>query len=87
MILQRLSWNADLSAFTLWVVSGFMIATSALNLAPAVKGMVMSFLCLLPSLFIIGAEEPLSLLPIGAMTLLLGSLLGFTFDRLSRRAA
>jgi len=84
MVLQRLTWNAELSAFFLWLVSGFMLATSSLRMNPVLKGIVISFLCLLPNVFIIGWKEPLSLIPIGVMTLILGASLGFAYDRLSK---
>ena len=49
MVLQGLSWDANLSAFFLWIVSGFMLATSNLRLHPVLKGIVVPFICLLPS--------------------------------------
>jgi hypothetical protein len=83
MVLQGLTWDANLSAFSLWVVSGFMLATSNLKLNAVLKGIVIAFLCLLPSVFIIGWHDPISLLPIGGMTLILGALLGFSYGKLS----
>ena len=32
MIIQKLTWDADLSAFFMWVVVGFLIATTELKL-------------------------------------------------------
>ncbi len=84
MLLQGLTWDANLSAFFLWVVSGFMLATSNLKIGPILKGIVIPFICLLPSLFIIGWNNPYSLIPIGIMTLILGSLLGFTYNKLAQ---
>ena len=84
MVLQGFTWDANLSAFFLWVVSGFMLATSNLKLHPVVKGIVIPFMCLFPSAFIIGWNEPLSLVPIGIMTLILGGLLGFAYGKLSK---
>ena len=81
MVAQKLTWDANLSAFSLWVVVGFMLATSNLLLPSALKGIVIAFLCLLPSMFIIGWNEPVSLVPIAVMTLILGALLGYTFHR------
>jgi len=81
MLLQGLTWDANLSAFFLWVVSGFMLATSSLKLAPVLKGIMIPFICLLPSAFIIGWKEPFSLIPIGIMTLILGALLGFMYSK------
>jgi len=83
MVLQGLTWDANISAFTLWIVSGFMLATSNLTLQPILKGIVIAFLCLLPSVFIIGWHEPISLVPIGIMTLILGALLGFSYHKLT----
>jgi hypothetical protein len=83
MLLQGLTWDANLSAFFLWVVSGFFLATTNLKLPPVLKGIVIPFICLLPSAFIIGWKEPFSLVPIGVMTLILGALLGFVYDKLS----
>jgi len=84
MVIQGLTWDANLSAFFLWVVSGFMLATSTLKLQPILKGIVIAFLCLLPSVFIIGWNDPVSLLPIAIMTLILGALLGFGYGKLAK---
>jgi hypothetical protein len=84
MVLQRLTWDANLSAFFLWMVSGFMLATSNLKLHPVLKGVAIPFICLMPSVFIIGWNEPLSLVPIGVMTLILGALLGFAYGKLTK---
>jgi hypothetical protein len=84
MLLQGLTWDANLSAFFLWVVSGFMLATSSLKLHPILKGIVIPFICLLPSAFIIGWNNPFSFLPIGVMTLILGALLGFTYNKFAK---
>jgi hypothetical protein len=82
MLIQKLTWDANLSAFFLWVVVGFMLATSDLRLPAVVKGIVIAFLCLLPSLFIIGWNNPAGLIPIFVMTLILGALVGFAFHML-----
>jgi hypothetical protein len=87
MVLQGLTWDANISAFFLWVVSGFMLATSNLQLNSVLKGIVIAFLCLLPSVFIIGWYDPISLVPIGVMTLILGALLGFSYDKLTSSKA
>lgn len=81
MLIQKLTWDANLSALSLWVISGFIIATSNLKLNGAIKGVLISFLVLIPSAFIIGWKEPVSLLPISIMTLILGVLLGFFIER------
>ena len=82
MVIQNLTWNANLSAFFLWLVVGFMVATSNLRLPGYVKGIVIALLCLLPSVFIIGWNNPITLLPVFIMTIILGALLGFTYTRI-----
>lgn len=84
MVMQGLTWDANLSAFFLWVVSGFMLATSNLKLQPIWKGIVIAFLCLLPSVFIIGWNDPLDLAPVSVTTLILGALLGFSYGKLAK---
>lgn len=81
MLAQKLTWDANLSAFLLWVISGFLISTTNLKLPPVLKGVVISFLVLTPSAVLIGWKEPLSLLPISIMTLILGSLLGYVIEK------
>ena len=43
MIFQELTWDAILSAFSLWVIAGFMIATSNLKIGGASKGFNLRF--------------------------------------------
>jgi len=84
MIIQKLTWDANLAAFALWIVVGFMIATSDLQLKPVWKGIVIALLCLIPSAFIIGWHKPFTLLPIMAMTIVLGALVGFSIHKLMK---
>lgn len=82
MVLQKLPWNADLSAFIMWVVVGFFLSTSSLKIRGPVKGIVVAFLVLAPNTFIIAAQEPRILIPISIMTLLLGSVLGWVMEKI-----
>ena len=84
MLAQGLTWDANIAAFLLWVVVGFMIATSSLKMAGVLKGILLSVLCLLPSIPIIGWKEPASLIPVIIMTLILGALAGLVFNRLTK---
>lgn len=83
MMTQRIGWDGKLSAFTLWVVVGFLLGTSSLKLPAALKGILIAFLTLAPAAIIIGALQPPSLLPIGIMTLILGGCLGYAVERLA----
>lgn len=76
MVIQKLTWDANIAAFSMWVVIGFLISISKLNVKPIFQGIIISFSVLLPSAILIGWKEPLSLLPIFIMTLIIGSLLG-----------
>lgn len=81
MILQKLPWDADLSAFTMWVVVGFLVSVADIKINSILKGILIAFLVLSPCAVIIGAQEPLSLIPIFVMTLILGGGVGYLTDR------
>jgi len=84
MIIQKLPMHSILSAFSMWVVLGFLINTSALKINGALKGLLLSFLVILPTAILIGQAEPVSLIPIGIMTAILGALLGIVSDKIVR---
>ncbi len=83
MVIKKLSWDANISAFTMWIVVGFFIATIDLSMNPVLKGIIIAFLVLLPTAILIGWKEPKSLIPILVMTLILGGLLGYTIPKLA----
>ena len=82
MMLQKLPVYSILSAFSMWVVLGFLVNTSTLKMNGALKGLLLSFLVLLPTAILIAQGEPVSLIPISIMTVILGALLGFTSDKI-----
>lgn len=82
MIIQKLTWDANISALTMWIVVGFFISTIDLKLNSIIKGILISFLVLLPSAILIGWNEPFSLIPIAIMTTILGGLLGFSIQKI-----
>jgi len=81
MLLQKLTWDANLSAFSLWIISGYLIANTKSKLKGVLKGISISFLVLIPSAILIGWKEPVALIPIFGMTFILGALLGFFIDK------
>lgn len=81
MIFQKLTWDANLSAFTFWIVAGFFISSTNLNIKGAVKGIIISLILLIPMTFIIGWHDPTSLIPIITMNVILGALLGYSIDK------
>ena len=82
MIIQNLTWDANISAFTMWIVVGFLIATIDLNIKSIIKGILTAFLVLLPTAILIGWKEPVSLIPIAIMTTILSGLLGFSIKKI-----
>ena len=83
MLLQKLSWDANFGAFSMWIIAGLLIASTDFKMNPILKGIAVSFLVLTPSAILIGWREPFSLLPVAAMTLLLGAGLGFGINKLA----
>ncbi len=84
MILQGLSWDANMSAFSMWIIIGFLTAATDLKIKGAPKGVAMSFMVLLPSAVLIAWQQPMSLIPIAAMTLILGSVLGYLIEKFGK---
>jgi len=83
MVIQDLAWDANLSAFFLWVVVGLLLGMTGLKINGIFNGIILAFLVLLPNLFIIGCKEPLSLIPILVMTVILGGVSGFVHMKLN----
>lgn len=81
MVLQKLTWDANLSAFSMWVVIGFILSITDIKLRGVFKGILISYITILPCAILIGWQDPASLIPISVMTLILGSLLGYFIDK------
>jgi len=84
MVIQRLTWDANISAFLMWVVIGFILSITELKMNSLLKGILISYLVLLPAAILIGWKEPISLVPILIMTTILGGALGYSFHRFKR---
>lgn len=85
MIMQKLTWDANIAAFVMWVIVGFMVATSGLKLNGVIKGIFIGFLVLAPNAVLIGGNNPVNLIPVFVMTLILGGLLGYFISRFSKK--
>lgn len=83
MLYQRLPWDANLSAFSFWIIAGFVISTSMLHLNRVVKGMFLAFILIIPVGVLIAWKSPVHCIPIGIMTLILGGVLGYLIERKS----
>lgn len=84
MLVQKLSWDANLSAFTFWILAGFLIATSNLKLPAPLKGFLISFVAVIPTAILVAAQDPMGLIPMSVATVVLGSLLGFLVEKLGK---
>lgn len=84
MILQSLTWDAIVSAFSLWIVSGFLITNTSLKMNSFLKGILISFLILIPSLILVISKDLFSIFPIFIMTTVLGATLGFLIDKFAK---
>ena len=82
MLIQGLTWDANLSAFSMWTITGILISSVGFKMNPILKGISIAFLVLLPSAILIAWKEPFSLVPISTMTLILGGTLGVAIDKL-----
>ena len=80
MIFQKLPVEADISAFVMWVVIGYLMVSCDIGIKGIFKGIVLSFLILAPSAVLIGWNNPLNLIPVGIMTLILGAVLGYFLE-------
>lgn len=85
MLLQELPWNANVSAFLVWLAIGILLPMTSIKTHPVFKGLIVASLIVIPHMFIIGAEEPFSLIPVSLMTLILGSLAGYADGWLESR--
>ncbi|MFH1564379.1 MAG: hypothetical protein ABIC82_00845 [bacterium] len=81
MILQKLTWDANLSALAHWVIIGFVISVSNIKLKGALKGLAVSIILLIPIAFLAWWNDTSSIIPMTFSTIILGSLLGFLIDK------
>lgn len=84
MVIKRLTWDANISAFLMWVVIGFILSITELKMNSILKGILISYLVLLPAGILIGWKEPVSLVPILIMTTILGGALGYSYHRFKK---
>jgi len=81
MIAKKITWDANLSAFFLWVIAGFFIAAADIKLKGALKGLLVSFLLLIPVAFLVWYSDTSSIIPMAISTVILGASLGFLIEK------
>ena len=81
MIIQRLNWHANVSAFMFWVIMGIIISYSAVGFRGWFKGLVIAELSVIPIEILVMQNGSSAVLPIFVMTALLGSLVGYFTEK------
>lgn len=84
MIIQKLTWDANLSAFTFWIVVGLVISIADIKIKGALKGVILSLTLFIPIAVMVAWQEPMSLIPIIICNLILGSLLGWSLNKFGK---
>mgnify|MGYP000014480034 CR=1 FL=1 len=72
MILQKLNKYANFSAFMHWVVLGLIIPFVHWNVDPWLKGLLIGVLSAIPVIILVSEKDKKSIIPILAMSALLG---------------
>ena len=85
MIIMRLNWEADLSAFSMWVVIGYILSITTLRMNQIYKSIIISFLVLIPNIMQIAQTGIFNLIPVIIMTLILSIVLGIVTRLIENR--
>ena len=81
MIIQKLTWDANLSAFFHWIIVGFFIATINIKIRGILKGLLISIITLIPIAFLVWWNDTSSIIPMSISTIIYGIVLGFLIDK------
>ncbi len=81
MIIQKLTWDANLSAFFHWIIVGFFIAAVDLRIKGVIKGLFISIITLVPIAFLVWWNDTSSIIPMSISTVVYGVALGFLIDK------
>ncbi len=81
MVIQRLAWNTNLSAFFHWIIVGFFIATGDLKIKGFLKGLLVSVITLIPIAFLVWWNDVSSIFPMCVSTIVFGVILGYLIDK------
>ncbi len=81
MIIQKMSWDANLSAFFHWLVVGYIISITRLNIKGWIKGLTISVLTLIPIAFLVWWNSFDAVIPMSISTVIFGSSLGWLIEK------
>ena len=76
MIIMKLERIANISAFTHYFILGLIIPFVSWDIAPWIKGMIISFLSALPIMILVYPKDKKSLIPMTVFSLILGAGIG-----------
>jgi hypothetical protein len=82
MIIQKINWYANMSAFVHWLVMGTVITYLDMPLKGWVKGLIIGEVACFPVAIIVLKTEPVSVIPIIIMSAILGTTIGFLGEKL-----
>jgi len=85
MLFMKLSWDANISAFSMWVIISFLLYSSNLKINQIVKSIIIAFLVLMPNAILIAWNNPLNIIPVLIMTLFLSSLMGLVTGKIDAK--
>ena len=76
MIIQKLDWYSNVSAFVFWMVTGIIISYSVIPVKNWIKGGILAFISALPVMILVFSKDRKSVIPMIIMSIVLGSLIG-----------
>lgn len=86
MVLMNLTWDANISAFSMWVIISYLLYSNNLKINHIVKSILLSFLVLIPNAILIAWNNPLNIVPVVIMTLLLSSIMGVVTGKINGKS-
>ncbi|QJB58131.1 hypothetical protein [Pseudodesulfovibrio sp. zrk46] len=84
LLLQGLSWQANLASFLHWLGLGIIITYARLPMDGWLSGLILALLTGIPFAIMTTATDMAAFVPILASSAILGTVLGFMSERLIR---
>ncbi len=81
MIIMKLEKVANISAFVHYFVLGLIIPFVSWDIAPWVKGIIISFLSVLPVMIIVYPKDKKAVIPMTIFAIILGAGIGLVGDK------
>lgn len=81
MIIMKLEKVANVSAFVHYFVLGLIIPFVSWDIAPSIKGIIISFLSALPVMIIVFPKDRKAIIPMIIFAIILGAGIGLAGDR------